>query len=729
MSPSAATDLSHDFGPPVVERFRGGRRFVNKPYFPCYCANGVDALLIDLHGSGNATWDEFDFSPPNTQLLAKGWHRTTWRCREGSALPYGRMVPMLEVAARAVLHGDQPSPTDARQYLDARRGVIHSLLTFRDAESDTLLELRVDTWMMRRGVLAERVMVLATPQGLRLRFRLNAPSNGYLELTRRPDEVVGEVVDAGRDRPCLRTRWADLTVTACSWLVGRAWGKVEHGALPGEGVWVNYHTPELTAGQSVTRCTGVMEDEASSRLRRLARAVDRVGTAGLRRHHRRCVARPKRRKLSSVDFGDAAINHAYEVSRYCLESIQHPSGFTPMGLLPYQWQGTMFGWDSSFVAEALMSSGDAWRAERLLAHLLSRRGEAEALAGRLGRPGARMEWTMGLSSFDPYDPPTAQVHNQSSVARCVLRIAEHVSPDRLVSAGDMAEALLDCLASYVFESDGRTLAALSGPDESTTNLKSADTWTLANFIAAMRQLRPYRPSDKLDHWERILTDELNANIDGDGVLQSFRGGRRPHWGSLVFDILPDHPAREATLDRMADNRDARLDTVNYHAVMHYPERQFPWCSLWVARIRARHGDARALPLIREALRFVNSHGALPERVYYHGERFVQWMLSAHATYLWAANTAMAFAPGEHELRLFGGLPEDGVPRRFDRVDAGHGLKVSAAIEAGSRLSSLDIQNNGHARELKVFVHQQTTARVVHLGVGDNHVVLNEVIRA
>ena len=66
------------------------------------------------------------------------------------------------------------------------------------------------------------------------------------------------------------------------------------------------------------------------------------------------------------------------------------------------------------------------------------------------------------------------------------------------------------------------------------------------------------------------------NVDKCGVLQSFQGGRVPHFGSFIFDMFPEHPALIPTIEKMMENYDPEIDAYNFHGVSRYAEKAFPW---------------------------------------------------------------------------------------------------------------------------------------------------------
>jgi hypothetical protein len=164
----------------------------------------------------------------------------------------------------------------------------------------------------------------------------------------------------------------------------------------------------------------------------------------------------------------------------------------------------------------------------------------------------------------------------------------------------------------------------------------------------------------------------------------------PHWGSLVFDLFPSHPALRPTVRKMMENYDPRMNLYNLHGVTRYAEKSFPWANYWAARCLARAGDPAAHHLLTNALASTNRFAGIPERVFYHGELFNNWFLTGHASLVWAVHGMLATAHG-NTLRLLGGAHRAWRDVEFDGIHAGEGLVVSARVRRG-RLRRLKITN-------------------------------------
>ena len=236
-----------------------------------------------------------------------------------------------------------------------------------------------------------------------------------------------------------------------------------------------------------------------------------------------------------------------------------------------------------------------------------------------------------------------------------------------------------------------------GIDESVSNPKVNDSWSSA---ISLRGLMDYREAtqllkrkpviERLDEIIEKLRRGLELNVDGRGVLQSFQGGQLPHWGSMIFDLFPEHPALKPTLAKMMENYDPEMKLYNLHAVTRYAEKSFPWANYWAMRCFSRVGDPTAAALLRNTVESVNYFGGIPERVWYHGELFNNWMFTGHATMIWAVNGMLTNATG-NTLRILGGAHQAWREVKFEGLHAGEGLVVSAEIRRGE-LVRLEVVN-------------------------------------
>jgi hypothetical protein len=145
---------------------------------------------------------------------------------------------------------------------------------------------------------------------------------------------------------------------------------------------------------------------------------------------------------------------------------------------------------------------------------------------------------------------------------------------------------------------------------------------------------------------------------------------------------------------------------------------FPWANFWAARLWSQAGDPNAGMLLKNALKAVNYFGALPERIYYHGELYNNWLTTAHSAMIWALNGILAHAEGEI-LRLLSGAEPAWKDADFAGLHAGEGLVVSAAIRNGA-LQKLEIENRSdRTRRIALLVGEDPAPRELTLAPGRN----------
>jgi len=409
---------------------------------------------------------------------------------------------------------------------------------------------------------------------------------------------------------------------------------------------------------------------------------------------------------SRVEIPAPSVSFIYDTSRYLVRANLHPSGFLPMGNLPYLWQGVMF-WDAGFALEAFMTSGNITEARRVLEHLNVYMPAGRAMARRYG--GARLEWTVEQGQFTQYPSLTMQVHNNTWWAHSIHALHRYTNDLQFLRRNFRNfEDLIVFVADYFLEDRGDHLIVrcCTGPDESASRPKVNDTWTCAITLKALMEYRDAALALKrrpiianLDEVIHRLGAGLDRNVDGNGVLQSFKGGRLPHWGSLIFDLFPDHPALKPTLAKMMKNYDPRKKLYNMHGVTRYAEKSFPWTNYWASRIFSRVGDPTALRLLMNTIESANCFGGIPERIFYHGELFNNWLLTAHGSMVWAVNGMLANATG-HVLRILGGVHHAWRDVKFENIHAGCGLVVSATIRKGRPVRIEIINLSSERREIE-----------------------------
>jgi hypothetical protein len=710
-----------------------GACFPDQPYFPAYLGNGVDGVLVNLLGSGDA-WNELcDYGAPLALQRSPGWFKSDRRTRRGTDLVYGSLVPLFEFASCPWLNGDRAVPRNCAQVFDPRTASVATVYDQKDHETGEWMKVRVTTFLTRAHVLVERYEVLAAPrEGVAFTFFLNSPSEPHLRIYERPVTMdrASLRVEPRRSQMVYQYALESYRGGARSWCdvaceagdsARRAGQTFVHGWL---------RTRPLRKGEAFTRYLAAV-DNADERDWRggLSRAIGACRRSGYRRVRARHCAEWKAYFGSCrVEIPDSALAHVYDVSRYLLRANQHPCGFLPMGLFSYLWQGVMF-WDAGFAALAWLGAGNLAEARQTLAHLGAYLPAARRLARRRGLRGARLEWTVEREKFTPYPFFVTQVHNNAFWAHAIFAHFDHSGDLRFLREMFplMGEMLLFVADGFLEKrGDGLIVRRCEGVDESISREKVNDTWTcgvvlraLMDYREAVRRLGRASAVPGLDGLIDGLRRGLERNVDGAGVMQSFQGGKVPHWGSLVFDLFPDHRALKPTLRKMMENRDPETGVVNFHGLNRYAEKAFPWAGFWAVRILARAGDAQAIGILRQAVESVNFFGGIPERVFYHGERVNHWFLTGHAAMAWALQGMLAVAD-ERTLRVLGGAARAWRDVRFEGIHAGAGLVVSAEVRGG-RLRKLRVVNlRPQTREILLAFGGGKPRRALRLRPGTNH---------
>ncbi len=701
---------------PAFDGTAWGGRFPDRRYYPFYLANGRDAALINISGSGDGHWERAPYSADVlSKLHAMGWYKADRRLLASDCGVYGPLVCLGEFTACPRLHNDYVVPRDVRQYFDPKSATLTTFFSQRDDRSDENLELRMQTYMCSNGVLIQEIEVLhAPPCGLSYAFSLSTVSPNHQNHMRpliSPEAC--EILSSGSGAEVVMTeRWPGLNAVAFSLTGGVGIRKTDRRSLPG----LAYEEMEqiiepVVTGARFWRAVSFQDDreggnpEESSA--KLLKELREEGIEPLRERH--LLEWENYFNKSNVELPDPAAQYVYELSRYMLKANHHPQGYQPVGLLPYQWQGVMF-WDASFAQEAFLNCGNVNEARAISGQIKRLLPEAKALAARLGNSGARIEWTANLHAFTTYDPPSRQFHNNAAWARSFCLLGEYLGAPP--ARGDLA-AIEDLLRFLIeeFERHGDATEhefAFSGIDESTDDPKLYDTWTFAILLKALEDyfrlchkhgIKPAFPASLMQRIEEILT----ANVDGDGVLQSFRGGRLPHWGSLIFDLFPNHPAALPTISRMSENYDAERDLFNFHGLNRYAEKTFPWATYLVVRCLAKIGRPEALAYFLHNLNHVNYFGGIPERIYYHGEPYINWFSTGHASLILAMNTLLATEIDGH-LQLLGGLDlKRWHTLSFAGLHAGDGWVVTLELKNGHVRKCMVNNLLSEARPLKITI--------------------------
>ncbi|HCE43251.1 MAG TPA: hypothetical protein DET40_06865 [Lentisphaeria bacterium] len=687
-----------------IECAAWGSRFPGKTYFPLYLANGVDAMMINLLGSGDAWFEQCDYGAPLSVQRSPGWYKSDRRTHTNQKLAYGIMFPLLEFASAPMLNGDNAVPRDSRQFFDPRNATLTTFYGQKDNETEQWMKVKVTTFLTREHVLVEHYEFLETPDsGTAIAFYLNSPSEAYLHLYERTVKMDRASLKVSPERSMMSYDFVfeKFRGGARSWFDCDSASGTATDRKKDVFVYGSLRTRPMYKGESFTRYLAVLDNEDARNYRdAMDAAIDECRTLGYerikRRHHKEWRAYFA---TSYAEIPDPSVSFLYDVGRYMLRANLHPSGFLPMGSLPYLWQGIMF-WDAGFVVKALLDCGNLEEAGRILEHLHTYMPEARKLAGQFGASGARLEWTAENRKFTKYQHLVTQIHNNAWWVHIIYSYYRHTNDVKFLrrNIGVMEEFLLFVTDRFIEDcGDFAIISRCEGVDESVTNEKTNDTWTCAvtlkaleDYADAVRTLNRRPAIAKLEEIITKLRTGLDRNMDEKGIMQSFQGGRLPHWGSLIFDLFPEHPALKATLAKMMENYDPEMDLYNFHGVTRYAEKSFPWGNYWAARIFSRVGDPLAHHLLANAGKSVNYFGGLPERVFYHGELFNNWFISAHAGMVWAVNGMLANATG-NTLRILGGSHKAWRDVKFKDIYAGEGLRVSAEVRHG-KLTKLKVVN-------------------------------------
>ncbi len=710
-----------------IERTKWGGRFPGKTYFPLLLSNGVDAMMINLLGSGDAWFEQCDYGAPLSMQRSPGWFKCDRRTRKGVNLAYGILFPLFEFASAPVMNGDTAVPRNCRQYFEPRKATLTTFYEQMDNETGEWLRIKVTTFLTANHVLVEHYEMMDTPSaGAALSFYINSPSEAYLRLYERSVRMdkVSLDIDAGISMMSYDFVFENFQGGARSWIDCACAAGESHSRENDVFAYGHVKTQLMHGGESFTRYLAAVDNEdAQDYQSALDEAID-----GCRRMGYERIMRRHQEEWESyfgtvhVEIPDRSASFIYDVSRYLLRANLHPSGFLPMGSLPYLWQGVMF-WDAGFAVKALIGCGNLEEAGRVLGHLHSYLPEARKMARRFKAGGARLEWTAEIRKFTRYGKPVTQIHNNSWWAHVIYSYYQNTGDREFLRTnfGLMEELLVFVTDRFIRDcGDYAIISRCEGVDESVSNEKVNDTWTCA---VTLRALEDYRAAAEiLERRPAIrnlcalvgkLRAGLERNMDENSIMQSFQGGHLPHWGSLIYDLFPDHPSLKATLAKMMENYDKEMDLYNLHGVTRYAEKSFPWTEYWAARIFSRVADPLAHHLLSHAGKNVNYFGALPERVFYHGEPCNHWFISAHAAMIWAVNGMLANATG-NTLRILAGSAHAWKNVEFKNIHAGEGLVVSAKV-ANGKLAGLEVVNlYSSSRRIKCYFGKEKQARNLKL---------------
>lgn len=747
-APSRAVDKSADTGlqlprnanPPAFDSCVWGGRFPDRRYYPFYLGNGRDAMLINISGSGDGHWERAPYSADViSKLHSIGWYKADRRAERTDCGVYGPLLCLGEFTACPMMLRDYVVPRDVRQYFDPKSATLTTFYSQLDHTTMEKLELRIETYLTSTGILIQDIEVLEAPScGVGYAFTLGAPSPTYQNhmLPLSGPDAFEALPDREKNELVIAAQFGKLRVCGFS-LVGSdnvEWGDDRYvpGIKFGEREQI---VGELFAGARLWRAVSFQDDrEGGDPLKQcdeMIEGIRRDGISGVRERH--LIEWEEYFSRSKIEVPNQAAQFLYDLSRYMLKANHHPSGFQPVGLLPYQWQGAMF-WDAATAMEAFVTSGNAAEARDIRRHVLSLLPEGRELAAELGNGGARIEWTKNLESFTQYDPPSRQFHNNAVWARSFCLLNEYLAEEDSSHLGPVAEYLQFMLDEFSKHGTATSAdLAFVGIDESMSAPKLYDTWTCAVLLKA---LEAYRSSCQLHEAAselpgavqmiKILREVLDGNVDEHGVLQSFRGGRLPHWGSLIFDMYPDHPSAAATIGAMSRNYDEERDMFNFHGLNRYAERAFPWASYSVARCLAKMGRAEAQQYFLHATNHVNYFGGIPERIFYHGENYIEWFSTGHAALVLGMNTMLATTV-EGRLHLLGGIDTRAWHTLcYEGLHAGEGWVVSLSLKEGEVEQCVVENLHKENRRVVVTIPPLGLYALVEAEPGVNNIDLNNL---
>lgn len=707
-----------------IESNEFGSRLPDCKYFPMYLANGVDAMLINVLGSGDCQPD-LDFSQPIGALRSTGWYKSNRRVFGQTAIVYGNMLPWLEFGYCPRLNNDYVVPKNLRQFFDPRTATLTTFFDRTDEFTSETLKLKITTFLAHDHVLVQRIEVLAAPaSGVSFSFAVYSPAN-CTEL-----ETSKAVFQMDRVQADFDTAWQFLRYSfeydqfkgqARSWLDVPCQPQIRTNPVF-KTVQAYTTTKSLHAGQCVTRYLAVVDNvdnpRFESEIERIYNEYKNSGYSAVLNRHRSLWG--SYFETSGIKLPDPAAQFIYDVSRYVLKAVHGPSGFQPVGLLPYIWQGVMF-WDACFVVEALLGSGNSREANEVLECVASHLPRARELSNRFGGRGARLEWTVTEEEFTPYPGLVTQFHNNADWVHAAYQTFAYTGDKRILAERiQLMEEFLLFLVDFCLETKGDhvTICKCEGIDESVTNAKTNDTWTAAIMLKSLieyrRALKILERASRIPEIDKIIAQletGLQKNVDANNVMQSFQGGQNPHWGSLIFDLFPAHASLSATMQKMMASYDPQMDLYDFRNVVRASNKAFPWTTFWAARIFSRIGDSRAHLLLNNGLKCSNVFGGIPERVYYHGELYIEWFSTAHAAMIWAINGMLANAEND-VLRIFSGIDFDSWPDiSFAGIYAGSGLKVSAELKNKS-LFSLKVTNLEPQKRQVTYIFRDSKKSVV-----------------
>jgi len=715
------------------ERNQYGVCFPDRQYHPVYLANGIDGMMINMLGSGDSWWEHNDYASMLPLQYCQGWYKTDRRTHTNTELVYGRMIPLFEFSSTALINNDIIVPKNYRQFFNPQTAVITTFYSQVDNETLEELEVEITTFLTTNHTLVEHYRFLKTPSsGAAIQFFVNAPSKPRLEIYSEPVQMDSASIESIKSQSLIKYRFAfeNLKGVAYSWMDCQACEENRDQTEKGRFVSGWIRSCRMKTGQSFTRYLIAVDNLDAPDYETEAEKIlnERKKSSFAVSFNKHVKEWEKYFSKSVLDIPDSSISCIYDVSRYVIKANLHPSGFLPVGIMPYLWQGVMF-WDSCFSVMAMLGCGNIEEARNVLEHLAIYMTEARKKARAYNAKGARLEWTVEKEKFTDYGFMVKQIHNNAMWAHTIFSFFNYTDDRQfLKKMFPIAEELLLFVVDAFIEDKGSymIISRCEGVDESTVIEKINDTWTCAITLKALieyrdvsRILKTKTSIKNIDVIIEKLTAGLNMNIDKNGVMQSFQGGKLPHWGSLIFDLFPDHASVKPTIKKMMENYDREMDLYNFHGVTRYAEKMFPWTNYWVARILSLQGDETSMKILENAVKWTNYFGGIPERVFYHKELFNNWLLTAHSAMVWALNGMLANASG-NTLRVLNPLKK-WKNACFKNIYAGNGLVVSAEMK-DCKVSNLSVKNlTKQNKQITLIIGPDKKNLSVMLKPGENNI--------
>ena len=705
-----------------------GACFPKRPYYPLVAGNGTDAISIGLGGfPDDPNWRCYSMQLPFRTSL--GWFKTArkdylYANRRYGVSTYGTLVALAAPTTLLAIGKEKNlGIRDPRQIFDPKKRILTTTFLLKESRGSVPAKIKVTSFLTDEHLLVERYELLQAPEsGFRLGFRLVSPdATDQCELPVYPQKLEGKTMDRGF-RFTYSYESPEIYDGAAA-----TWTDATGGEIANEnGQPAIDWTALIEEGQAVTHYVAVVDSyDAPDFCREIDRLVEKtqeVGYEGICHEHVERVCAGD--QTARIELPEKDLGYLYDYSQYILDaSFEAESGFLPMGILPCLWQNSMF-WDTSFASMAWLGSNRADKAAKLSEFYRNKLPEAQRLAEKMDGVGARFAWTTSREHFELNAERVVQFHNNAVIAlQCLQVHSFHGDEGFLQDSIEVIEQALMFITERLvkIENGAASLRACAGLDESTSDLKGTDSWTAATYakaleeyLAACRKLKRTPFQENLDEVATMVLKALEDNVDAQGVLQSFAGGRTPHWGSLIYHLFPDHPSLDRTLSALSQY-DAELDSYHSHGETGYRDRIFPWTEFWIARILAASERPEGWERLRQCAKFTDGFGSIPERVFYRGELLKQPFLTAHASYIWAINSLLVNRQGDR-LAVLTNLPADWTTVSVENLTTPDGLKVSANLRENKmiKVEVVNLHQEAHRIDL-VFPQAPSQSMVLDAG--------------